>query len=377
MNFITRFVDYLNDLLSQSDAIQNLNFRFAKWQFRSSSAKRIRIWKKMATMLKNGVKINDALLELYKRNLDAKGPNDSTTIALGHWVESIQSAKLSTAIEGWIEHDEWMLITAGFESGFPEKSLLDVIHVMQAKKKIRGAVVSGTFYPVALLLMFSIVLYVFGSLIIPQITNIAPNAHWTGQAYFLDQVSKFVMSYGAYSAAAVLTIIFVFFWSLPRRLNDSFRVKLDRTGPYAIYRILQGTSFLIAFSAMIDAGIKVESVLHRLSENANPYLKKRITAILPFIGSANVGESMSKTGLEFPDREIIDDLIIYSQYAGFEKALKSIATEWLESSIEDINIKMKVVFYIGLFIIGLGFGTLVSGVFEMSHQLQSILSQGS
>ena len=80
---------------------------------------------------------------------------------------------------------------------------------------------------------------------------------------------------------------------------------------------------------------------------------------------------MAKTGLDFPDREIIGDLKIYSELDNFEEALDKLANDWLEESVYMIEEKAGVLNMAALLSIGGVIAWAVMGTFEMQDQITS------
>ena len=73
-------------------------------------------------------------------------------------------------------------------------------------------------------------------------------------------------------------------------------------------RTVTGISWLLALSALVKSGTPVSTAMRALRRDATAYLKERIDKTLVFINNGdNLGEALSKTGLEFPDVEIINE----------------------------------------------------------------------
>ncbi len=170
-------------------------------------------------------------------------------------------------------------------------------------------------------------------------------------------------------------LMVVFFTTLSR-FDGPVRIWLDRYTPYSIYRIMQGSTWLIALAAMVEAGLRIEIALEQLSDSAGPWLKRRISACLAGMRSGrSMGEALARSGYEFPDREIIEDLGVYSSLSGFEEALAMLGREWLDESINQIEARMKVVFGVSLLCVGALIAFLVSGMMDMELQMSRAMQQ--
>lgn len=351
--------------------------RSARYLFRYASGKdRRRLWLKLAKMMGNGVQLMQAIDSLRIRRLEGHGKSDAMTIALTDWLESIDNGmRLATAVSGWVSKEEEMLIAAGEQSGSLVKALNSTARLMVAKSDIAGAVVSGLAYPIVLVIVAFAALYVIGFKAVPAFSNAIHNVEWTGMAAGMIALSNFAQHWLALFIAAILLLIVAFFISLPR-LTGNIRVRLDRYAPYSIYRIMNGSSWLIATSALVSAGLRTESALEQLSEGASPWMVQRLSACLVGVRSGmNVGDALLESGLEFPDREIIDDLGIYAALSGLDEALEILGNEWMTESVERIKSQMNVVFGTAMLLVAGFVGFMASGLAQMQIQLATAMQQ--
>ena len=123
-------------------------------------------------------------------------------------------------------------------------------------------------------------------------------------------------------------------------------------------------------AALVRAGTPVSQALRSLRHDASPYLLHRIDSALVFINNGdNLGEALNKTGLGFPDKEIIGDLRIYSEMDNFQGALDQMANEWLEDSVTGIAQKAAVLNMIATLGVSGAIAWAVMGTFAMQDQI--------
>lgn len=343
-----------------------------------SGNERRRLWLKLAKMVNNGVPIIKALDSLIERRVAMGQSKHQMTIALRDWSKKLSNgASLSEAITGWVSTDERMLLMGGEQSGQLEISLVASARVMEAKSKIKGAILGGTLYPVFLLLIGFGSLALFSYQIVPAFTSAVQGKDpWTGIARSLVELSSFVQSYLIFMIIALAVIFIIFFASLSRwtRRLGGVRIVLDRYAPYSIYRVVQGSSWLLSFAAMIESGMRIEMALMELEKHASPWLKDRIKACLRGMRAGeDIGSSLAKSGYEFPDREIIDDMAVYASLSGFDEALKIIGNEWLDEGISVVQKQMKSVFVVGIIVVGALLAFMIGGMFAMQIQMTNSL----
>ena len=353
-------------------AIEN---SIAKFLFRMDGNGRRRLWLKLAKLIGNGVPILMALESMASRRAVANGKSDSHVVVMSQWVVKIKNGeRLSSVLYGFVGDDERMLINAGEQAGSLEQSLISAARVMEARVQINRAIIGGLTYPFIMLCVAFGILYMFSYKMVPAFTSITHDAHWTGRARVLVEFSGFVQNWLWLIALLLIGLIATFSWSLAH-WDGRVRVILDRYVPYSIYRVVLGSTWLISFAALIEAGLRVEGALRLLAQCASsPWLRTRIEACLRGTQSGlNVGEALSNAGHAFPDREIIDDLGVYSSLSGFDAALSIIGKEWLEESVRQIQLRMKVIYAISLSLVGALFLFLVIGFVGMELQITSIM----
>jgi len=149
-------------------------------------------------------------------------------------------------------------------------------------------------------------------------------------------------------------------------------VLFDKIPPWSLYKIFVGISWLLAMAALIKGGTPVSTALRALRHDATRYLRERIDKTLVFVNNGdNLGQALGKTKMDFPDKEVVDDLKIYSELDNFEEALDNMANEWLEESVIMIEEKASILNMVALLSIGAVIAWAVMGTFEMQDQITS------
>ena len=351
-----------------------LELKYAKLAFGLSISERRRLWMKLSKLIGNGVPILQGLESIYKNRVATGSTGHPQTIALAEWMKGMRNgSRLGEVINGWVSHDERMLISAGEQSGTVEKALLSAAKVINARSQINGAVFKGLAYPIVLIALAFGVLYMFGFKIVPAFSKIAPPEKWHGLARSMIEVSLFAQHWLWLISLLVVAMVTAFFFSL-ERWDGQVRIKVDQYAPYSVYRIMQGSTWLISFSALIEAGMRIETALQQLAETASPWLKARINGCLRGTRSGlNVGEALTRAGYGFPDREIINDLGVYSSLSGFDSALATLGNEWLDESVVQIKARMGVVFGVSILLVGLLVAFMVAGMMDMELQMAALM----
>lgn len=350
---------------------------FARWWFRKmEDSGRRRLWLKLSKLIANGVPILTGLESMWKRRLAAHGKSDAQAMALGTWISGMNNGKrLSQVIDGWVGDVERMLIAAGENTGTIDKTLLSATRVMEARSEIKMSVIKGLIYPIVLLCLAFGVLYIFGFKVVPEFTKIVSGDRFTGAARFLVVLSDFTRNWIFVLAGTAIAAVVAFSLSL-NRWDGRLRIRLDRYPPYSVFRMVVGSTWLIGLSSMLEAGVRVESAMQQLSDLSGKWLKARIqSAMLGMRSGLTMGDALHRSGYEFPDREIIDDLGVYSALAGFDEAIATIGREWLTESVTAIKARMAAISAIALVCVGLLIATMVGGMMDMEVQMSTLIKQ--
>ncbi|MGZ3240396.1 MAG: type II secretion system F family protein, partial [Burkholderiaceae bacterium] len=185
-------------------------------------------------------------------------------------------------------------------------------------------------------------------------------------------ISLLVQHWMLYVVAALIAIIIGILMSMPIWRGNT-RVFFDGFAPYSIYRLIVGSGFLMAFSALQFAGITVEKSLIRLSNLSEPWLRERLDgALLGVKSGLNCGEALRNAGYNFPSKEVVDDLCVYAEYKGFAEALKILADEWMNEGVEAITIQMKVFNGFAIISLAVVIGWLITGFFGIQHEIAAM-----
>jgi type II secretory pathway component PulF len=352
----------------------DLQRAFARWQFRSDARGRQALWKKLGKLLRDGIPIIAGLQEIRALHK----PGAPMSAAIDEWIRGMNNGrKLSDVILPWVNAEEAMLIMAGEQAGTLDEALASVVKVARAGAAIRAAVVAGLTYPVFLLCMAFGAMYFFGYRIIPAFAKAVRADAWHGMARTMVDAAAFVQHWLHWIVMAVLLLVLAFFAALPR-WNGRVRVVLDRFAPFSIYRVMQGSSWLIALSALVQAGMRIETAIDQLGRNASGWARVRCDAALKGLRAGrDLGDSLERSGYEFPDRAIISDLRLYATKSGFDEALRAIGDEWITESVERVASLMSVVFAVALLLVGMVVMFIAAGFGAMQMQLMEIMQRSS
>ena len=358
-------------------AIHSLNIievYYAKMVCKMSNGARLKIYRKIASLMSNRFSLMNALDRLHDSvSNGGKNPNEPLAIAIASWARALQNGlPFSDALKGWAPDRERLMLSVGDVSDL-ESAIRNLIRVTEGTTKMLRPITSAIRYPAFLLMMVTVIIYGIGAYMVPPMLEAAPNAQWTGLAKNLADLSAWIIVYWpiAFSIVPVLGIVI---YSTIGIWTGSIRAAIDNCPPWSLYKVFVGITWLLALSALVKGGTPVSNALRALRRDSTRYLKERIDKTLVFINNGdNLGQALSKTGLNFPDPEIIGDLKIYSEMDNFEEALEKLANDWLDESAYIIEQKAGILNMVALLCVSGIIAWAVMGPFVMQDQITTAM----
>ena len=356
--------------------MNKLEILYAKMICRFSKDKRITIWRKLVSLLKNDFTLVDALnrIQMTESRGGAK-PNEPFAICMREWEKNLERGlSFSEATRGWVPAEETLLLSSGNMSSLVV-ALENVSNIIVANKRISGAVFGAIAYPLLLLVLVVAIIIMVGVYLVPPLAEVVGDSMvWTGGAATLIWVSNFASKYWH-----IISIIFVglgvfIWWSLPRWFGR-LRAAFDKFPPWNIYKIRLSVSWMMSLSAMVASGVAIPDAMRMLADNSNRYLRKILEATLRYIANGdNLGDALQNTGMDFPNQELIGDLAIYADMNDFDTNLAQISKDYLENSVKKIESVSSALNSVGILLITAVIAWIVLGTFQMQDQITAFLS---
>lgn len=345
---------------------------YAKMIIQFSNKTRLKLYRKIASLMKNRFSLMDALEMLHDgASNGGKNPGEPLAIAIAAWGRALNNGMtFSDALKGWAPDRERLMLSVGDVSDL-ESALLNLIKVTEGSTKMIRPIIGAISYPAFLMMMAILIIYAIGVYMVPPMIDAAPTVVWRGMARDLVDLSAWIKD-NWLIAFSSLPIIMIIIYATIGIWTGPIRVFFDKLPPWSLYKVFTGISWLLALSALVKGGTPVSTALRALRRDASKYLKERIDRTLIYVNNGdNLGQALAKTKLDFPDEEIIADLKIYSELDNFEEALDNLANEWLEESVYMIEQRASVLNMVALLAISGVIAWAVMGTFDMQDQITS------
>lgn len=359
----------------QLPSLSNIAHGYSEWKLRQSfgSGARIEFYEALSILFGNGVKLIDALRELYNvASNDGKKPNAPHAVIYAHLIDGMSGGRpLSVLLSRFVNYEECSLIAGGEKTGDMEQAFEFAIRIISKKREIYGAVAMATIYPALLSGMGIYLIHIVATKLVPKFSRMSDPSTWEGSAKIVYMMGEYVNNYGKLTLVGVAVFLVMIVISFPY-LRGQIRIYLDRIFPWSLYRTLYGSTFLLNISVMIGAGVKLREALEALGKNANPWLRERIEGALYGTGiGANLGVALKNSGFEFPDRRAVRYLEVLANQDGFEDAIARFGERWMDESVKKAKITGRVVLGVGIALIGALALLVMSGANEITNAIQA------
>ena len=357
--------------------VDGLNRRFAQMQFKRNRKERFRLYRKLEGMLRMNEALSRALDRLYLNASEmGKYPHRPAAQALREWFLKDRAGQgLSEAMEGWIPDSELYMIRAGEESGTMAKAFSSIQMMGEKSKQMRAAVSYAVVYPGFMLVLISFVLYIFGVSLIQNMRKTAPKNVIDAMGG-VAQVSDFISNWGVWVVVGIAVIVFAISVTLPI-WTGPLRAKLDMFPPWAWFRVLQGSGFLLGLSALLGSQVPLKRALEILEDQAKPWLRERIhSARQEVLRGRNLGEALRIGRYNFPDPSVAIDLEILSERADVGSVIEQVTDEWMTDQIEILKTQAALTRNIGLAIVGGTIAWSMNSIFSVVTEVTKSNTMG-
>ena len=336
---------------------------YAKMVCRFSTDKRISVWRKLVSLLKNDFTLVNALnrLQMTESHGGAR-PNEPFAICMREWERNLERGlSFSEATRGWIPTEETLLLTSSNMSS-----------LIVALENVGRIVVA---YPLLLLVLVFGIIIMVGIYLGPPLAEVAGEGMvWTGGAASLIWLSEWAGQYWKFIAFLFVVAVVLMWLSLPV-WSGRIRVLFDKLPPWSIYKIRVSVGWMMSMAAMVSSGVSIPDAMRIIADNGSKYLRNILDKTLRHIANGdNLGNALQNTGMDFPSQELIGDLAVYSDMNDFDENLNHISNEYLEESVRKIESVSDALNTVGILLISGVIAWVVLGTFQMQDQITAFLS---
>ena len=148
---------------SMARAMKQLNaieVYYAKMICNFSNQTRLKIYRKIASLMRNRFSLMNALDMLHDgASNGGKNPDEPMAIAIASWAKALQNGlPFSDALKGWAPDRERMMLSVGDVSDL-EGALMNLIRVTEGSTKMIRPIIGAIAYPSFLFMMAILIIY--------------------------------------------------------------------------------------------------------------------------------------------------------------------------------------------------------------------------
>lgn len=290
----------------------------------------------LGNFISDGIPFFDAIQEMdeqFKKAKDARREITSTVIRRMRGGEKEKNFfTLGQALSGIVPSTEAMTIDAGEQAADLAGGLRRAAALSQNASRIRKTIRSELTYPIFLLALLLVLLFMVSTSVLPVLGEIAPREHWPIHARALGAVADKTV----WIAGGILFLVLGiggWFAASKGRWTGEMRNIFDRyVFPWNLNRRITGAMFMSSVSALLRMGMPLSQALDRLSEISSAWERKHFAAIKSRMRKG-MREGEAIAGPLF-DADIRWQIILYGRLTDFSGGLERMAERVTERVID-------------------------------------------
>lgn len=336
------------------------------FQHRIAADNRLRILERLKTLIDDGLSVHEGL-GVMLRDPELKSGNDAkfytAIICRMH-----QGQSFGEALRGYVPDQERVFISLNEKVGALVKGLDQAIESLENGAKMKGIIRAALAKPFFIMLVLIGIVGFFSYSIFPDIAEIAPPAKWPDFAQNTYGATQTIRSNGLLFMTGITALVWSVVYTLPRWHGHTREKYFDPFAPFSFYRDYQSAMVVSVLSALVGAGMPMNSALVEIRRFANPREAHYITLILMRLKHGLTNGSALALGL-FP-AQTRSDLRIFADRSSFDEALARIGKRSMAEAIVRIESSAKTISTVMMAV-----GALI--VLSLLLSVQGISGQGA
>lgn len=350
--------------------IRNFIVKFLSKQ-KFSVKKRKQVWEQFYTYLDNGLSMKK-ILEITESR--AKRNKDPLKDIYSKILKKYNTGKsFGEAVSEYISPEEYILFISGENKTETFKDSFKLaIELLDVKNKLKERIIGELSYPFILLIVNLFIFYGAGKYIIPELALTSDPSSWEGAGALLYSISLFINSpWFILILFLIGFLLLLIILSLPR-WTGKLRLIAESIPPYNSYKEMVGSVWIYTIATLIRSGLTVTESLTQLatSSHISNYLFERMKKIIKMHKKGGLlSEALTHAKMNFPSKDIIENLEVYEQYPNFHIQLYKLGKQWLSDGERKLCLQLKFVRFglLGLVFFNVGF--MVMALFSIQNSM--------
>ena len=316
------------------------------WSLRRS------LYEQAASQLQNGREITQVLAD-FRARLERRGRKRAAEAAHQIFRKVRDGKPLVVALGSGITPLERSVLESGEEAGQLSESMLLVLDVRERTARVRRYLLGSFATPTVYLVALYATLFTIGIYIVPQFAMTAPIRTWTGWAYVMYVMSQMAIGWLApLTFGTLFLVIAAAVCAMPRWIGPGRTFFDKHIFPFTATREVNGLAWLMAFAALLRAGVPDTDAIATQIRSASPWLASRLRPIHMYLKNGqDLATAMRATGQDFPSVDLIDDVGAYAGFPDFSEKIEIVARQYsekLERRIKFQGLLLSMVFIVGM-----------------------------
>ena len=263
----------------------NLNLKIPGLSGKVKSKVLTAFTRQLATLVDAGLPLLRGL-----RVLEKQEKNATLRKIIGELALSIEGG--STFSEGLAQHPKVFnrlfvnMVKAGELGGVLEVVLARLAEFQEKAQKIKGKVIAAMFYPVAVLVVATVILMVLMTLVVPKFKEVfagmMEGRPLPGFTLLVLAISDAIKNHLIYTLAAVVVVVILFMLAIRTKVGrfifDKVRLKAPVFGP--VITKVAISRFTRTLGTLVSSGVPILQALTIVKETAgNVIISKAVTAV--------------------------------------------------------------------------------------------------
>ncbi len=332
-------------------------------QFRCSPSARSGLWERMGSLTEGGVPISTAMEFLSESRVHSKVRG-----FVLHQSEAMKSARFAEAAQGWVPNEELLVIELT-QDGRISEGFSQAAHIASVRASLASTLVGGLSYPCTLALIGGTVLAILPQYALDMMSGVLEEERWPKVSQSVLQFSHWIRRWGIFAGIGLAIVVGASVISASRWAGAA-RAYLEWYPPYAIYRKFAGPEVLVAWLALMRAGVQRLRALEQLERGLPNYLASHVRKMRSRLYSGAPLETALDTGLF--SAEALEDLRIYDRIGKFGERADRIAAEDVKRALENLERMTKAMSAVLLILIA---GTAIwiyVGIADIAFSIQQM-----
>ena len=232
--------DSASNLSQALKKVNAIEIYYAKIICMTSGSTRLKIYRKIASLMSNRFSLMNALDMLHATiTNDGKNPSEPLAIAIAQWGYGLQNGmSFSDALKGWAPDRERLMLSVGDVSDL-ESALMNLIKVTEGSTKMIRPIVGAITYPAFLTMMSVLIIYAIGVYMVPPMIDAAPTVVWRGMARDLVDLSAWIKDNWLIAFASLPVTMAVIYFTIGI-WTGKVRAFFDNIPPWSLYKVFTG-----------------------------------------------------------------------------------------------------------------------------------------